>query len=76
MAVGSMLRRTYHVGMSEHHKGAMNMDFEGYCVKCRTKREIKGGEVKETPNGRKMVQGVCPECKTKVTRFLSAKESK
>jgi hypothetical protein len=54
----------------------MNMDFEGYCVKCRTKRQIKGGDVKETPNGRKMVQGVCPECKTKVTRFLSAKESK
>ena len=21
------------------------MDFEGYCVKCRTKRQIKGGKV-------------------------------
>ncbi|OQA47613.1 MAG: hypothetical protein BWY52_00012 [Chloroflexi bacterium ADurb.Bin325] len=52
------------------------MDFEGYCVKCRTRRQIKDGEVKETANGRKMVQGVCPECQTKVTRFLSAKESK
>ena len=49
------------------------MDFEGYCVKCRTKREVKGGTVKESENGRKMVQGVCPHCGTKVTRFLPSK---
>lgn len=47
------------------------MDFEGYCVKCRKKQSIKDGVVKETPNGRKMVQGICPVCKTKVTRFLA-----
>lgn len=47
------------------------MDFEGYCVKCRQKRSIKGGTVKETPNGRKMAQGSCPVCKTTVTRFLA-----
>jgi len=46
------------------------MDFEGYCVKCREKRQVKGGEVKESDNGRRMVQGVCPVCGTKVTRFL------
>lgn len=48
------------------------MDFEAYCVKCREKRDIKGGEVKETPNGRKMAQGKCPVCGTTVTRFLAA----
>ena len=48
------------------------MDFEAYCVKCREKREVKGGEVKETPNGRKMAQGKCPKCGTTVTRFLAA----
>ncbi len=47
------------------------MDFEAYCVKCRQKRTIKGGEVKQTANGRKMAQGTCPTCGTKVTRFLS-----
>ena len=52
------------------------MDFEGYCVKCRAKRQIKGGNVEETAKGRKMVKGVCPECGTKVTRFLSSKEGK
>ncbi len=48
------------------------MDFVGYCVKDRAKVEVKNGEVKTTENGRKMVQGVCPKCGTKVTRFLPA----
>lgn len=50
------------------------MEFEGYCVKCRTKRTIKDGTVKETANERKMAQGKCPTCGTTVTRFLSAKD--
>mgnify|MGYP001027005697 CR=1 FL=1 len=49
------------------------MDFEAYCVKCRQKRQIKGGTVKVAANGRKMAQGTCPVCKTKVTRFLPTK---
>jgi len=48
------------------------MEFEGYCVKCHKKQIVKDGVVKETPNGRRMVQGPCPVCKTKVTRFLAA----
>ena len=51
------------------------MDFEGYCVKCRKKQPIKDGEVTKTANGRPMARGICPECGTKVTRFLSAKEA-
>jgi hypothetical protein len=50
------------------------MEFEGYCVKCRTKVAIKKGEVKETANGRQMAQGICPVCGTKVTRFLASKK--
>jgi hypothetical protein len=46
------------------------MDFEGYCVKCRKKQMIKKGEVKVTAKGLRMVQGTCPTCNTKVTRFL------
>lgn len=49
------------------------MEFEGYCVKCRTKRSIKGASVRETKNGRKMAEGICPTCGTKVTRFLPSK---
>ena len=50
------------------------MDFEGYCVKCRKKQAIKNGVVKDTPNGKQMVQGTCPTCGTKVTRFLASKK--
>ncbi len=46
------------------------MEFEGYCVKCRKKQAVKEGDVQVKENGRKMVQGICPECGTKVTRFL------
>ncbi len=50
------------------------MEFEGYCVKCKTKRTIKNGVVRKLPNGREIAQGTCPVCKTKVTRFLSSKK--
>lgn len=50
------------------------MEFEGYCVKCRKKVHVKGGAVKEATNGRKMAQGNCPNCNTKVTRFLASKK--
>jgi hypothetical protein len=52
------------------------MEVEGYCVKCRAKRTIKAATVVRTSSGRPMAQGVCPECGTKVNRFLSQKESK
>ncbi|MCL7454526.1 MAG: DUF5679 domain-containing protein [Anaerolineae bacterium] len=51
------------------------MQFEGYCVKCRTKRTVTDGTVVKTSKGRSMAKGKCPECGTTVTRFLSAKES-
>lgn len=50
------------------------MEFEAYCVKCRTKVQVKNGSVKETSNRRKMAQGTCPTCGTKVTRFLPSKK--
>ncbi|MFC2029238.1 DUF5679 domain-containing protein [Chloroflexota bacterium] len=52
-----------------------NMEYEGYCVKCRTKRTVANGEVAETKTGRPMAKGPCPVCGTTVTRFLSAKEA-
>ena len=55
-------------------KGDTIMEFEGYCVKCREKRQIKDGVVKETDKGRRMAQGTCPVCGTKVTRFLPAEK--
>ncbi|HVE90997.1 MAG TPA: DUF5679 domain-containing protein [Actinomycetota bacterium] len=44
-------------------------NYEGYCVKCKEKREFQG-EVKELANGSKAAQGACPKCGTKMTRML------
>ncbi len=52
------------------------MEFEGYWVKCRTKRTITPATVVKTSKGRPMAKGVCPVCGTAVHRFLSEKESK
>ncbi|MFH1140131.1 MAG: DUF5679 domain-containing protein [Chloroflexota bacterium] len=42
---------------------------EGYCFKCRTKRQIKGPQHITLKNGRPATQGVCPVCGTKVFRI-------
>ncbi len=46
--------------------------FDGYCVKCREKRDFEGEEV-ELANGRRAAQGPCPVCNTKINRILGKK---
>jgi len=41
----------------------------GYCVKCRTKREIKNPKSVTMKNGRPATTGTCPTCKTKMYRI-------
>lgn len=43
---------------------------EGYCVKCREKRDIKDGKQVELKNGRAAVQGLCSVCGTKIMKFV------
>lgn len=43
--------------------------FEGYCVKCKEKRQFPG-EVSVSDNGRRMAKGPCPVCGTTVSRIL------
>ena len=50
--------------------GGITMEFEGYCVKCKTKRTISNGEVVTTKNGRRMAKGKCGVCGTTVNKFL------
>jgi Domain of unknown function (DUF5679) len=42
---------------------------EAYCMKCRTKREIKNAQKVTLKNGRPATQGACPVCGTKLTRI-------
>ncbi|MEK7248442.1 MAG: DUF5679 domain-containing protein [Chloroflexota bacterium] len=42
---------------------------EGYCLKCRTKREMSNATKVTLKNGRPATQGTCPVCGTKITRI-------
>ncbi len=42
---------------------------EAYCMKCRTKREMKDAEAVTMKNGKPATQGVCPVCGTKMFRI-------
>ena len=44
---------------------------EGYCVKCKSKCEMKDATTKTAKNGRHMLQGTCTVCGTKMTKFIS-----
>ena len=47
--------------------------YNGYCVKCKEKRDFEG-EVKVSDSGRRMAQGTCPVCGTKMNRILGKAE--
>ena len=43
---------------------------EGYCVKCKAKREMKDAEEVTMKNGRAAMKGKCPECGTGMYKIL------
>jgi len=45
---------------------------EGYCVKCRAKKEIKDAKEVTMKNGRPATEGVCPDCGTKIFKIGKA----
>ena len=47
---------------------------QAYCVKCRTKREIKDAKAITMKNGKPATQGVCPTCGTKMFRIGKAQD--
>lgn len=40
-----------------------------YCVKCKTKREMKNAKVVKLKNGRRATKGLCPRCGTGMFRI-------
>jgi Zn finger protein HypA/HybF involved in hydrogenase expression len=52
-----------------HQEEIVAEKYEGYCVKCKEKREFDG-EVSTSENGRRMAKGSCPVCSTKMNRIL------
>jgi len=47
---------------------------EAYCVKCKAKKEIAKAHEVTMKNGRPAMQGVCPDCGTKLFRIMGAKK--
>ncbi len=45
---------------------------EGYCVKCRAKKEIKDAQQVTMKNGRPATEGKCPDCGTKIFKIGKA----
>jgi len=45
---------------------------EAYCVKCKTKREIKDAVQITMKNGRPATEGKCPVCGTKMFKIGAA----
>jgi len=43
---------------------------EGYCVKCKAKKEIKDANKVTMKNGRLAMKGSCPSCGTGMFRIL------
>lgn len=44
-----------------------------YCVKCKSKRDMKDPQEIKMKNGKPAVQGVCPVCGTKMFKIGAAK---
>ncbi|HEX9709445.1 MAG TPA: DUF5679 domain-containing protein [Candidatus Thermoplasmatota archaeon] len=40
-----------------------------YCVKCKTKREMKNPKKTKMKNGKPATKGVCPKCGTTLYRI-------
>jgi len=55
--------------LPRQHEGGTMATYEGYCVKCREKREFDG-EIVEMANGRRSAKGKCPTCGTGMNRIL------
>ena len=46
---------------------------EGYCVKCKAKKEISDAVEEIMKNGRKAIKGKCPTCGTVMFKILGGK---
>ena len=54
-------------------KPQTEMEFTAYCVKCKEVVTCNG-KVRTSDAGRRMAQGICPDCGTKVNRILGKVE--
>ncbi len=51
-------------------KGGAMAEGEGYCVKCKAKREMANVKKVKMANGRPALKGTCPVCGTGMFKIL------
>ena len=51
-----------------------NMAEQGYCVKCKAKKDIKDAAEVEMKNGRRALKGSCTSCGTGMFKILGNKK--
>ncbi len=51
-------------------KGGAMAENEGYCVKCKAKREMANVKKVKMANGRPALKGTCPVCGTGMFKIL------
>lgn len=54
-------------------QGGVEMAEQGYCVKCKAKKEMKDEQKVTMKNGRPAVKGKCPACGTGMYKILGKK---
>ena len=52
------------------------MGVEGYCFRCRTKREMQNATETRMKNGKPAVTGTCATCGTKMFKIGEFKEKR
>jgi uncharacterized Zn finger protein (UPF0148 family) len=45
---------------------------EAYCVKCKSKKEMKDAQEVTLKNGKKAMKGTCPDCGTSLFRIIKS----
>jgi len=57
------------------HEASARKNFmpQGYCVKCKAKKDIVDAVEETMKNGRKAIKGKCPTCGTVMFKILGGK---
>ena len=60
-------------GITPEASAQTNFMPEGYCVKCKAKKEIAEAVEETMKNGRKAIKGKCPTCGVVMFKILGGK---
>ena len=72
-AAGLPLVTFEHCGITPEASAQTIFMPEGYCVKCKAKKEIAEAVEEVMKNGRKAIKGKCPTCGTVMFKILGGK---